>query len=100
MGEAAIPMLQVALNGGRTAAEHPAIPRTPQELADEARASVAAGARVLHIHAYDDTGRETFVAAPCAAALRALRAACPGIPISFTTSATIEPEPPRRLELI
>jgi uncharacterized protein (DUF849 family) len=93
-------MLQVALNGSRMPTEHPAIPRTPQELAREARASVAAGARVLHIHAYDESGRETLAAVPCAAAVRAVRAACPGIPISLTTSATIEPDPRRRLELV
>jgi uncharacterized protein (DUF849 family) len=32
--------------------------------------------------------------------LQAVRAACPGIPISLTTSAGIEPDPRRRLELI
>jgi uncharacterized protein (DUF849 family) len=39
-------------------------------------------------------------AQPCAATLRAVRAACPGIPISLTTSAGIEPDPTHRLELV
>jgi hypothetical protein len=39
MREARTPMLQVALNGGRTPGEHPFIPRTPDALAREARAS-------------------------------------------------------------
>lgn len=46
-----------------------------------------AGAQVLHLHAYDDAERETFAPEPCEAALRAVRSVCPGIPISFSTSA-------------
>lgn len=91
------PLLEVALNGSR---DHPRTPRSPRELAAEARASVDAGARVLHLHPYDVTGRETLAAEPCAAALQAVRAACPGIPISLSTSAAIEPDPDRRLELV
>ncbi|MDQ3660030.1 MAG: 3-keto-5-aminohexanoate cleavage protein [Actinomycetota bacterium] len=92
-------LLQACLNGSRTSEEHPGIPRTPAELADQGRASVAAGAQVLHLHSYDEAGSETFAAEPCAAALRAVRVACPGVPISFSTSADIEPHP-RRLESI
>jgi uncharacterized protein (DUF849 family) len=88
-------LIEACLNGARTSAEHPAIPRTPAELAAAARASVDAGARVLHLHPYDDAGRESFAAEPCAAAIRAVRAACPGIPISLSTSAAIEPHPAR-----
>jgi uncharacterized protein (DUF849 family) len=60
---------------------------------------VETGAEVIHLHAYDKTGSETFAPDPCAAALRAVRATCPGIPISLSTSADIEPHP-RRLESI
>ena len=89
--------LQAALNGDR---EHPAVPRTPEELAVEARAAVDAGARSLHLHPYDERGRQTLAAEPCADALRAVRAACPGVPISLSTSAAIEPDPRRRRTLI
>ncbi|MGI8804792.1 MAG: 3-keto-5-aminohexanoate cleavage protein [Thermoleophilaceae bacterium] len=41
--QAVPPLLQAALNGSRTPAEHPAVPRTPDELAAEARAAVDAG---------------------------------------------------------
>jgi uncharacterized protein (DUF849 family)/uncharacterized protein (DUF2267 family) len=92
-------LLEAALNGSRTAADHPAIPRTPAELAAAARGAVDAGARALHLHAYDD-GAETLAAAPCAEALRAVRAACPGVPLSLSTSADIEPDPDRRLALV
>ena len=93
-------LLQVALNGSRTAAEHADIPRTPDALAVAAEASVAEGAQVLHLHPYDSAGVETLAAKPCAAALRAVRAACPGVPVSLSTSAAIEPEPARRRELV
>jgi uncharacterized protein (DUF849 family) len=90
-------MLQAALNGDR---DHPALPRTPAELAAEARAAVAAGALVVHLHPYDEDGRQTLEAAPCAAALRAVRSACPGTPVSLSTSADIEPDPARRHALV
>jgi uncharacterized protein (DUF849 family) len=92
-----VALLQAALNGDR---EHPALPRTPEQLASEARAAVDAGARVLHLHPYDADGRESFEAEPCAAALRAVRAACPGIPVSLSTSADIEPDLERRRALV
>ena len=90
-------MLEAALNGDR---DHPALPRTPAELAAEGGAAVDAGALVLHLHPYDDGGRQTLAAQPCAVALRAVRAACPGTPISLSTSAEIEPDPERRHALI
>jgi uncharacterized protein (DUF849 family) len=93
-------MLQAALNGARTAEEHPAIPRTPEEIAAAARASVDEGADVVHVHAYDDDGVESRAAEPNARLLRAIRAVCPGTPISLTTAADVEPDPRRRLELI
>jgi uncharacterized protein (DUF849 family) len=89
--------LQAALNGDR---DHPALPRTPRELAAEGRAAVRAGAEALHLHPYDEHGRQTLAAEPCAAALRAVRAACPGVPISLSTSAAIEPDPERRQALV
>ena len=91
------PFVQAALNGNR---DHPAVPRFPHELARDARSAVAAGARSLHLHPYDEHGRETLAATPCAAALRAVRAACPGIPISLTTAARVAPDPERRQALI
>lgn len=92
-----VPFLQAALNGER---DHPATPRTPGELAAEAAAAVAAGAVSVHVHVYDAQGRQTLAAEPCAAAIRAIRAACSGVPLSLSTSAAIEADPERRLELV
>ncbi len=92
-----VPPLHAALNGDRV---HPATPRSPEELAAEARAAVDAGAVCLHLHPYDGDGRQTLEAEPCGAALRAVRAACPGVPISLSTSAAIEADPERRSTLV
>jgi uncharacterized protein (DUF849 family) len=54
----------------------------------------------MHLHPYDASGQQTLAAAPCAAALHAVRVACPGVPISLSTSAGIEPDPERRYALV
>src|SRR3979411_1483796 len=92
-----VPPLHAALNGDRV---HPATPRSPEELAAEARAAVDAGAVCLHLHPYDGDGRQTLEAEPCGAARAAVRAACPGVPISLSTSAAIEADPERRSTLV
>jgi uncharacterized protein (DUF849 family) len=96
MNRGRLPLL-ACLNGDR---EHPAAPRTPSQLAAEARAAVAAGAISVHLHPYDDKGLMTLEAQPCAEAIQAVRAACPGIPISLSTSAAIEADPERRHALV
>jgi uncharacterized protein (DUF849 family) len=52
--------LQAALNGDRTKAEHAATPVSVEELARDAAARVAAGARAIHLHPRDFEGRETL----------------------------------------
>ena len=89
--------LQVALNGDRV---HPAVPRSPAAIAEAAHAAVNAGAASVHVHAFDNAGRETLDASSCADVLRAIRAVCPDTPISLTTSATIVPDPQQRLNVI
>jgi uncharacterized protein (DUF849 family) len=91
-------VLQAALNGARRPDEHPALPVTPEQLAADARAVVAEGARSLHFHPRDASGAETLEAAEVAAALRAVRAAAPGIEISLSTGLWIAGD--RRLHLI
>ncbi len=91
------PWVQAALNGDR---EHPAVPRTPDELAREALAAFNAGAKSVHLHPFDKHGRQTLEAKSCAAVLRAVRTACPGVTISLTTSAAVEPDPKKRKALI
>jgi len=89
--------LQAALNGDRI---HPAAPRTPTAIAEAARAAVDAGAQSVHVHAFDDAGRETLDGAACAKVLRAIRSLCPGTPISLTTSATIVGDSGARFRIV
>jgi uncharacterized protein (DUF849 family) len=89
--------LQAALNGDRI---HPAAPRDAAAIARAARAAVHAGAQSVHVHAFDDAGRETLDGAACAKTLRAIRALCPDIPISLTTSASIVSDPHERLKVL
>src|SRR6516164_6704884 len=89
--------LQAALNGDRI---HPAAPRTPTAIAEAARAAVDAGAQSVHVHAFDDAGRETLDGGACAKALRAIRALCPETPISLTTSAARPADPRKRFSIV
>ena len=89
--------LQAALNGDRI---HPGAPRTPKAIAEAARAAVDAGAQSLHVHAFDDAGRESLDGAACATVLRAIRTVCPGSPISLTTSATIVSNSQERFSVV
>jgi uncharacterized protein (DUF849 family) len=77
--------LKVCLNGGRRREEHPALPVTAEELAASAAAAVAAGAEAVHLHARDGDGRESIRPADVAAAVSAVRQACPGVPVGVST---------------
>ncbi|MBN1530906.1 MAG: 3-keto-5-aminohexanoate cleavage protein [Thermoleophilaceae bacterium] len=91
-------LVKACLNGARSPSEHPALPVTPGELAAEAGAAVAAGAGALHLHPRDAEGAETLAAAAVAAALRAIRSACPGVPVGVSTGLWItDGDPERRL---
>jgi len=93
-------LIKACLNGSRAPGTHPALPLTPTQLADAARDAVAAGAGALHIHPRRADGSQSFEPHDVAAAVTALRAACPGVPIGSTTAAWVEPDPARRLALV
>lgn len=70
---------------------HSAVPITPEEIAREAVAALAAGAAELHVHPRDDQGAETLAPEPVAACLSAVRQAVPGMPVGIGTGAWIAP---------
>jgi uncharacterized protein (DUF849 family) len=78
-------LLQACLNGNRPRADHPAVPITPEELAEAGRGAVAAGAAELHVHPRGSDESDTVEPDPVAAAVRAIRAVCPGTPLGLTT---------------
>jgi uncharacterized protein (DUF849 family) len=85
--------VKACLNGGRTRAEHPAVPQSPAELAADAIAVRNAGAFAVHLHPRDSDGKQTMKADVCDAAVEAIRAAVPGLPVGLSTSETIDPDP-------
>jgi uncharacterized protein (DUF849 family) len=84
-------MLQACLNGNRNKGFHAATPLTPRELAEDARAVVAAGAQQLHVHPRDAAGLESLHPDDTARALEAVRASVPGIPVGVSTGWWIAP---------
>ena len=75
-------MLQAALNGDRTKVEHAALPVSVEELARDAAACVAAGARAIHLHPRDSEGRERLDAH----VVDEVREAC-RVPVGVSTGA-------------
>ncbi len=89
--------VQAALNGD---SKHPAVPRTADQIAHDAKSAIFAGAGSVHVHAFDDDGEENLDGYACAEVLRAIRRESPGTPISLTTSAAIVNDPARRIAII
>ena len=92
--------LQACLNGSRTPKQHPAVPLTPEDLADDAQRTEEAGAEALHVHPRDDAGTESLEPDAVASALTAIKKACPDLPVGISTAAYIEPDLSRRIALI
>lgn len=93
-------LIKACLNGSRAPGAHPALPLSPSELAGAAAGAVAAGAGALHIHPRRAGGRQSFEPDDVAAALAAVRGACPGVAVGVTTIAAAEPDVARRLALV
>jgi uncharacterized protein (DUF849 family) len=91
-------LIKACLNGG---SDHPAAPVTPAELARDARAVVDAGAQAIHIHPRSASGEQSLAASDVLAAVAAIRAAVPGVPVGVTTGIWVaNDDPSRRLELV
>jgi len=88
--------IQACPNGARAASFHPALPLTPAALAADAAACAAAGVVAVHLHPRDIAGRETLDPVAIGAAVAAIRAAAPGLPVSVSTGAWIEADDPAR----
>ena len=85
--------VEACLNGGRARSEHPAVPQTSGELAADAIAVRHAGAFAVHVHPRSADGTQTMNAAACDAAVGAIRAAVPGMPVGLSTSEAIARDP-------
>jgi uncharacterized protein (DUF849 family) len=85
-------VLQVCLNGPRTRREHPALPVTPDDLAAAAAAAVAAGAQDVHLHPKGPDDADLLTAGAVGAAVAAVGAAVPGVPVGVTTGLWESPD--------
>ena len=92
--------IKACLNGTRRPVENPAIPITPEQIAAEAVAAAAAGARAVHFHPKDSDGVDTLDADAVAAAVRAVRAAAPGLALGVTTGAWALPDAEQRVAAV
>ena len=93
-------LIQAALNGGATRADHQRVPLSPTELAGEARDAQRAGAGALHLHPRDPSGEQTLEPRHVLAAVAAVRAAT-GLPVGVTTGIwTVDGNVQRRLDLV
>lgn len=92
-------LLQVALNGPWTRADHPAVPASMGELARDAAACVAVGAGAVHLHPRDPEGRESLDVGVVDVVVTCVRDAC-GVPVGVSTGAWIEPDVERRVAFV
>jgi uncharacterized protein (DUF849 family) len=93
-------VIQAAINGRRSKADHPGIPETTDSIVRDAVESVAAGAEAIHFHVRDHSGTESLQPEYVAEQVAAIKQALPGIPVGISTGQWIEPNPERRAMLI
>jgi uncharacterized protein (DUF849 family) len=93
-------VIQAAINGRRSKADHPGIPVTTDSIVRDAVESVAAGAEAIHFHVRDHSGTESLQPEYVAEQVAAIKQALPGIPVGISTGQWIEPNPERRAMLI
>lgn len=91
-------LVVAALNGGRSRADHPAVPVSPDQLAAATAEAAAAGAGAVHFHVRGADGRESIAAADVARAVTAVRTH--GVPLGVSTGAWIVSDPGRRLATV
>ncbi|MGW0365660.1 3-keto-5-aminohexanoate cleavage protein [Streptomyces sp. NPDC002990] len=90
----------MSLNGSRGAADGPAVPLSPGDLADAALGAVAAGAREVLMHPRTPCGRESLSPRVVGPLLEAVRRAGAGVPLTVCATPGAEPDPARRRERV
>jgi uncharacterized protein (DUF849 family) len=91
-------LLEAALNGSRSPADHPALPLLPAQLAAAAAEAAVAGAQAVHFHVRGPDGRESLAADDVAGAVTEVRTQ--GVPFGVSTGAWIISDPEERLAVI
>jgi uncharacterized protein (DUF849 family) len=92
--------VKACINGARTPDQHSNLPVTPDQLAAAAVAAHEAGAQAVHMHPKTPDGKDSLDPDVVAAAVTAVRAAAPGLPLGVTTGFWALPDPDARREAV
>jgi len=92
--------VKACINGARTPDQHPGLPVTPEQLANEAVAAHRAGAKAVHMHPKTVDGVDSLLPDTVAAAVSAVRHAVPGLPLGVTTGFWALPDAGERLRAV
>src|SRR5438309_195284 len=100
-------LIKAAINGGRSKAEHPAAPVSPDEQATAVVECLKAGAKAIHLHVRSslsdtsiDSEKESLYAEDVARTLLAVRSVSPNAKVGVSTGAWILPDPTARLQAV
>lgn len=92
--------VKACINGARSPDQHPGLPITPRQLADEAVAAHRAGAKAVHMHPKTADGVDSLLPEVVDAAVSAVRHAAPGLPLGVTTGYWALPDADARLRAV
>src|SRR5687767_13894173 len=82
-------IIKAAINGGRTKADHHAVPVTAREQALDIVECLEAGADAIHLHIRGQSGGESLYPDDVAETLHTVRSAAPGARLGISTGAWI-----------
>jgi 3-keto-5-aminohexanoate cleavage enzyme len=83
-----------------TKADNPALPVTPEEIAEDAERCLDAGASIVHVHARDEDGRPTWRAEVYAEIVAGIRERRPDAIVCVSTSGRLWSDFERRAEVL
>ncbi len=92
--------LKACINGSRAVGAHPALPTTAQMIAQDAQASIMAGANAVHFHVRNEQGIESLAAEDVARCLNACRELLPTAQFGISTGDWIVPNVDERIQAI
>jgi uncharacterized protein (DUF849 family) len=92
--------VKACINGARTPDQHPNLPITPDQLAAAAVQAHQAGAQAVHMHPKTADGVDSLHGDAVGAAVKAVRAALPGLPLGVTTGFWALPDADARLRAV
>jgi uncharacterized protein (DUF849 family) len=92
--------VKACINGARTPDQHRNLPVTPDQLAAAAVGAHQAGAQAVHMHPKTADGVDSLYGDEVAAAVTAVRAAVPGLPLGVTTGFWALPDADERLKAV